>query len=323
VLERIYQPIKKELKELEKNFSSIIRTDVSIIKDIFSYVVSVKGKRLRPVLLLLCSGLKGKPTETSIQTAIIVELLHSATLIHDDVVDNSNLRRGNPSVNSVWENKISVLIGDYLFAHIFGSLVDLNDPRLIKIIADVTSQMSQGELLQMERAQDFQMNEETYMKLISRKTASLLAATCQIGAITSSENNDTEHIENMKTFGENLGIAFQIKDDLLDFYGTQENLGKPIGKDLIENIITLPVMFSLKNTDKNTHKKILSILENGKENEIQIIIEFVKKSGGLEYAEKKANFYIKSALDCLDKYPSSQYKESLILLSEYITARNK
>ena len=257
------------------------------------------------------------------QTAIIVELLHSATLIHDDVVDNSNLRRGNPSVNSIWENKISVLIGDFLFAHIFGSLVGMGDARLIKIIAEVTSQMSQGELLQMERAQDFQMDEETYMQLISHKTASLLSATCQIGAITSSENNDSEHIDNMRKFGENLGIAFQIKDDLLDFYGNQKELGKPIGKDLIENIITLPVLISLKNTDETTRKRILSILENGKKTEMQTIIDFVKTSGGLAYAEEKANYYINSALNCLDNYPSSQHKESLILLSEYITARNK
>ncbi|MBC8183952.1 polyprenyl synthetase family protein [candidate division KSB1 bacterium] len=323
MLEKICLPIKKELEELEQEFSSIIETDVKLIQDIFSYVISNKGKRLRPILLLLCSGLKGKSTEISLKTAMIVELLHSATLIHDDVVDNSNLRRGNPSVNSIWENKISVLIGDFLFAHIFGSLVGMKDNRLIKIIAEVTSQMSQGELLQMERVQDFQMDEETYMKLISRKTASLLAATCQIGAITSSVDNETKHIENMRMFGENLGIAFQIKDDLLDFYGSQDDLGKPIGKDLIENIITLPVLYSLKNTDEDTREKMLSILENGKEDEMQTIIEFVKKSGGLNYAEKKANFYIKSALDCLDNYPPSLYKESLILLSEYITARNK
>jgi len=323
VLEKICLPIKKELKELDQEFSSIIETDVKLIKDIFSYMVSNKGKRLRPILLLLCSGLKGKPTRASLQTAMIVELLHSATLIHDDVVDNSNLRRGNPSVNSIWENKISVLIGDFLFAHIFGSLVGMKDNRLIKIIAEVTSQMSQGELLQMERAQDFQMDEETYMTLISHKTASLLAATCQIGAISSSVDSDAEHIENMRLFGENLGIAFQIKDDLLDFFGNQEDIGKPIGKDLIENIITLPVMYSLKNTDESTRKKMLSILENGKEKEMKTIIEFVKQSGGHEYAEDKANFYIQSALNCLEKYPSSQYKDSLILLSEYITARNK
>ena len=163
MLEKICLPIQQELKELEKNFSSVVKTDVQIIKDIFSYVVSKKGKRLRPILLLLSSGLNGKPTHKSIQTAIIIELLHSATLIHDDVVDNSDLRRGNPSVNSIWENKISVLIGDYLFAHIFGSLVGMDDPRLIQIISEVTSQMSQGELLQMERSQEFQMDEETYM----------------------------------------------------------------------------------------------------------------------------------------------------------------
>jgi len=322
VLEEICLPIKEELRQLEGKFKKIIKSDVQLIKDIFTYIVSSKGKRLRPILLLLCSGLNGKPTKKSIEAALLVELLHTATLIHDDVVDNSHLRRGNPSINSIWENKISVLIGDFLFAYIFNRLVDLDDYKVIKIISEVSTKMSQGELLQMEKAQDFQMNENIYMRLIYYKTASLLAATCQIGALTS-DNCDSEDEKNLRMFGENLGIAFQIKDDLLDYYGTEKNLGKPIGKDLLENIITLPVLYSLNKADKNARSEIISILQNGEDSKLPSVIQFVKESGGIDYAEQKADFFIRQAQKCLDNYPDSPYKQSLILLSDYITSREK
>jgi len=185
VLDKIREPIENDLKELEIRFQSIIETDVTLIKDVFNHIVATKGKRLRPILLLLCSGLRGKPTEKSYQAAVIVELLHTATLIHDDVVDNSNFRRGAPSINSIWENKISVLIGDYLFAEVLHHITRLEDLRLIQVVSNVTRLMSQGELLQMEKAREFQIDEATYFRLISNKTASLTAATCQLGAMTS------------------------------------------------------------------------------------------------------------------------------------------
>ncbi len=322
MLEKICFPIKNELNELENRFKSIIETDVTLIKEIFNYIVASKGKRLRPMLLFLTCGLTGKPTAKAIDAAIIVELLHTATLIHDDVVDNSYLRRGNPSINSLWENKISVLIGDYLFASIFKNLVAMNDPRLIKIIAEVTTKMSQGELLQMEKANDFQINEETYLRLISLKTASLLAATCQIGALTAANSNG-QHEKDLQKFGENLGIAFQIKDDLLDYYGSEENLGKPIGKDLIENIITLPVLHSLNQVNEHKREIIIASLKENNNGNAESIIEFVRRHGGIEYAEQKADFYIQQAMACLDSYPDSPYKESLMILANYITARNK
>ena len=164
MLDKIRKPIEKELRDLESRFQSIVETDVILIKEIFSYIVSTKGKRLRPILLFLCSSLQGKPTDKTLEAATIVELLHTATLIHDDVVDNSNMRRGAPSINSIWENKISVLIGDYLFAEVLFNLTRLNDPKMLKIIANITRQMSQGELLQMEKAHDFQMDEKTYFR---------------------------------------------------------------------------------------------------------------------------------------------------------------
>lgn len=319
MIEQIRQPIEHELNILESRFQQLIKTDVALIKEIFNYVVLTKGKRLRPMLLFLCGNLQGHLTEKSYSAAVIVELLHTATLIHDDVVDNSDLRRGSPSVNSIWDNKIAVLIGDYLFAEVLAGLSDLDDLKLIQVISNVSKQMSQGELLQMEKARDFQMDEATYFRLISNKTASLTAATCQLGALTSTQS-DPEHVENLRTFGEKLGISFQIKDDLLDFHGSTEKLGKPIGKDLLENIITLPILFSLRQADQKTRDEILSILNNSPMDR-ERIIAFVEETGGIEYATRQAQHFIQQALRCLDRYPDTAYKQSLIQLANYITMR--
>jgi len=247
-------------------------------------------------------------------------VLHTATLIHDDVVDNSDMRRGAPSVNSIWENKISVLIGDFLFAEVLNNLTKLNDLRLIQIVSRITRQMSQGELLQMEKAHDFQMDEKTYFRLIADKTASLTAATCQLGALTSTEP-DPDHVENLRRFGEYLGIAFQIKDDLLDFDGSEKKLGKPIRKDLLENIITLPILYSLKQGSGKTRNEILSLLKNGKSDQQGAIFKFVRDTGGIRYATEQAEFFIQNANACLDRYADSPYKDSLILLANFITSR--
>lgn len=320
MLDKIRKPIEKHLNQLERRFQAIVETDVTLIKEIFAHIVSTKGKRLRPILLFLCSNLHGESTEKTLEAATIVELLHTATLIHDDVVDSSDMRRGAPSVNLIWENKISVLIGDYLFAEVLYNLTKLDDPKMLDIIASITRLMSQGELLQMEKAHDFQMDEATYFRLISNKTASLTAATCQLGGL-SSTLPDPDHVENLRVFGENLGIAFQIKDDLLDYDGSAEKLGKPIGKDLLENIITLPILYSLNQADEQTRKQMLLILENGQLDNKESIQKFVKKHGGREYANNQAERYIKQAQKCLARYEESPYKESLMLLSSFITSR--
>lgn len=320
MLNIIRKPIEQELNELESRFRSIIKTDVKLINDIFNHIIATKGKRLRPMLLLLCSNLQGKPTEKAIEAATIVELLHTATLIHDDVVDNSDMRRGLPSINSIWENKISVLIGDFLFAEVLYHLTRLNDPRMLEIIAQITTQMSQGELLQMERAQDFQMDEDTYFQLIHNKTASLTAATCQLGGLCCTQP-DPDHIENLGEFGHHLGIAFQIKDDLLDYDGTIDKLGKPIGKDLLENIITLPLLHSLKQADETTRQEILSILRNGRLDQKDKIYDFVRDHGGYDYANQLALYHIQQAERRLERYQDSPYKQSLLLLTKFITSR--
>ena len=320
MLDKIRKPIEKQLNQLELRFQSIVETDVTLIKEIFTHIVSTKGKRLRPILLFLCSNLHGKSTEKTLEAATIVELLHTATLIHDDVVDNSDMRRGAPSVNSIWENKISVLIGDYLFAEVLYNLTKLDDPKMLDIIASITRQMSQGELLQMEKAHDFQIDEKIYFRLITNKTASLTAATCQLGGL-SSTLPDPDHVENLRVFGKNLGIAFQIKDDLLDYDGSAQKLGKPIGKDLLENIITLPILYSLSQVDESTRKEILLILENGQPDKKESIRKFVQKHGGREYANHQAERHIKQAQQCLARYEESPYKESLFMLSSFITSR--
>ena len=320
MLDKIRKPIEKQLNQLELRFQSIVETDVTLIKEIFTHIVSTKGKRLRPILLFLCSNLHGKSTEKTLEAATIVELLHTATLIHDDVVDNSDMRRGAPSVNSIWENKISVLIGDYLFAEVLYNLTKLDDPKMLDIIASITRQMSQGELLQMEKAHDFQIDEKIYFRLITNKTASLTAATCQLGGL-SSTLPDPDHVENLRVFGENLGIAFQIKDDLLDYDGSAQKLGKPIGKDLLENIITLPILYSLNQADKQTRKEMILILEDGQLDKKESIRKFVQKHGGREYANLQAERHIKQAQQCLARYEESPYKESLFMLSSFITSR--
>ncbi len=320
MLDKIRKPIEKQLNQLELRFQSIVETDVTLIKEIFTHIVSTKGKRLRPILLFLCSNLHGKSTEKTLEAATIVELLHTATLIHDDVVDNSDMRRGAPSVNSIWENKISVLIGDYLFAEVLYNLTKLDDPKMLDIIASITRQMSQGELLQMEKAHDFQIDEKIYFRLITNKTASLTAATCQLGGL-SSTLPDPDHVENLRVFGENLGIAFQIKDDLLDYDGSAQKLGKPIGKDLLENIITLPILYSLNQADKQTRKEMILILEDGQLDKKESIRKFVQKHGGREYANHQAERHIKQAQQCLARYEESPYKESLFMLSSFITSR--
>jgi len=321
VLDLIRKPIEQQLNELEFRFQSLIQTDVKLINDILNHIIATKGKRLRPMLLLLCSNLQGQATKEAIEAATIVELLHTATLIHDDVVDNSDMRRGAPSVNSIWENKISVLIGDFLFAEVLNRLTHLNDPKMLEIIAHITIQMSQGELLQMERAQNFEMDESTYFRLIHNKTASLTAATCQLGGLCCTQP-DLDHIENLAEFGYHLGIAFQIKDDLLDYDGSVAKLGKPINKDLLENIITLPLLYSLKQADERTRQQILSILQDrGNSNQRNKIVDFIRQFGGREYAEQQADYHIQQAEQRLQRYQDSPYKQSLLLLTKFIISR--
>jgi len=320
-LKEIRIPILHELEEVENEFQKILQSDVELITNVVHHVTSAKGKRIRPIILLLSSGMIGEITHQSIQAATIIELLHTATLIHDDVVDDSDMRRGAPSVNNIWNNKISVLLGDYMFSSVLFCMSKLNNPDITHVLVDVARKMSKGELLQLQYGKNYQMEESTYFQLIRNKTASLLAASCELGAVTS-RNEDTKNYENLRKFGEYLGIAFQIKDDLLDLTGKETEIGKPVAKDLIGNTMTLPILYGLRNTSMKNREYLISLMNNGLNiKDVELLKNFVREVGGIDYAVKKADHYITEAYKCLERYEDSKYKQSLVQLSQFILHR--
>lgn len=321
-LKEICKPIKEELSAYEREYKKLLKSNVFLIDKVIQYIITQKGKRLRPILVLLSSRLhNGIPLDSrNLKAAAIMELLHTATLIHDDVVDGSHQRRGLPSVNSIWKNKISVLIGDYLFSKALLAMLSLKSMRAYKIISETAERMSQGELLGVERSKDYWMDEEVYFRLIADKTASLLAAACQLGAVASTENE--EDIAAMKDFGENLGIAFQIRDDLLDILGVEKNTGKPLGSDIRDNKITLPLLYAFKQAQKREARRIIRMIKHdANKHEIKEITAFIEAHGGINYAMEKANKFSEKAIRTLDRYPDSPYKTSLINLVNFITTR--
>lgn len=324
MLEEIAAPITTELHETEREFRTLVKSNVPIINDIIDHVAVYKGKRLRPILLLLCSGMTGGISKDSIRAAAVVELLHTATLIHDDVIDVSGLRRGGPSVNAIWGNKASILIGDLFFSRVLRWLAQFKNPEVTHMLSMSINWICEGELMQLRNGYAHAIiKEKDYFSLITRKTASLLAAACELGAISSRSNNNNEDRSTLKRFGGHLGVAFQIKDDLMDFNGTQECLGKPVSKDLIENTMTLPLLYGLENATNGDHEKIMGILKRGiRDTDMDIIRRFVRKSGGIAYAEKRAKQYTSTALSLLNDYEDSVYKRSLTKLADFITDRN-
>ncbi len=325
ILEEIRKPIEEELKHVEIEFQRSLKSNVGLIDQIVQHIACYKGKRLRPIFLLLCSGMMGGITRVSIKAASIVELLHTATLVHDDVVDEADIRRGGPSVNSIWQNKTSILMGDFIFSSVLYNLSGLNDLRLIHVISNVAKRMSQGELLQLQHGHNHDIEEETYFELIAEKTASLLSASCELGGLTAASTecaNNEEYIRSLRRFGDYLGMAFQIRDDLLDFTGNQETLGKPIANDLLENIITLPLLYALKQSSNHNLSMIRDILDRGiHEKDVDIIIQFARDNGGIEYASKKADEFRRKAIDELNHFTDSIYKQNLIALTDFITQR--
>jgi octaprenyl-diphosphate synthase len=323
-LKEICQPITDELNEFEEQFKLCLNSNVLLLNNVVEYIIAHKGKRLRPVLVFITANMVGRSTDATIKAALLIELLHTATLLHDDVVDESELRRGGATINKTWQNKIAILAGDYLFATVLQMLVELEQVETFKILSEVTRRMSGGELLQIERSRDYSMEEAVYFQLISDKTASLLAASCQLGGLTSNPQQNPTTIDSLKNLGEYLGIAFQIKDDLLDYDGDVKIIGKPTGNDIIENKITLPLSFALKNADQKERQKIIKLFENGNtENKVEIVKKFVRKNGGITYAEERAVQYIQKAGQILVEYPDSEYKTALISLMNYVTQREK
>lgn len=317
----IQQPVQYELNQFNKVFKETLKSDKRIVDFIIKFILRQKGKKIRPLLVLLSAKVSGEVNMRSYRGAALVELLHTATLVHDDVVDEAEKRRGLPSLNNIWGNKISVLMGDYLLSKGLMIAVDGEDYDFLKLITDTVKRMSEGELLQIYKTKKLDIDEATYLKIISDKTASLLSTCCAIGAM--STTNSLEKIDALKNYGEYLGIAFQIKDDILDFTGTKI-IGKPLGGDIREKKLTLPLIHTLSKEDKSNASEIMRTIKKGKkEGRIKEIIELVKSNGGIEYSLEMAYNYSEKARICLDVFEESEYKNSLLSLIDFVIDRDK
>jgi len=320
-LKEICRPIEKDLEDFEKEFEASLRSEVFLIDKVVRYIVRHRGKRFRPILVLLTSRLAGQWEPRASKAATIVELLHTATLIHDDVVDRSMLRRGAWTVNALWKNKVSVLMGDYLFAQAFQTMLELRSLEVIEVISRAARRMSQGELLQVERSRDFRMEESTYFRLIADKTAALIGASCELGALASHQT--AEQRKALRDFGENLGIAFQIRDDLLDYIGLEKTTGKPIGNDLRGNKVTLPLLHAIENSSWVEARRVIHLVRKSlKKENFDEVVAFVKAKGGITYAMEQAQAFAQKAVETLSLFPDSPYKASLTGLVEFVTVRD-
>ncbi|WP_113924078.1 polyprenyl synthetase family protein [Cognataquiflexum aquatile] len=320
-LKQIQAPIATEMEEFETKFRDFMKSKVKLLDHITNYIVRRKGKQMRPMFVFLTAGMCGGISESTYRGAALIELLHTATLVHDDVVDDSNYRRGFFSINALWKNKIAVLVGDYLLSRGLLLSVDNGDFDLLKIVSNAVREMSEGELLQMAKSRKLDITEDVYYTIIRQKTASLIASCCAVGASTSGATG--EIIDKMRTFGEKIGMAFQIKDDLFD-YGEDE-IGKPLGIDIKEKKMTLPLIYALNNASWLDKRKIIYLVRNKNEDKKSVneVISFVKKSGGLAYANEAMNRYFEEAMVLLTEFPDSEYKHSLEGLVRYTIERKK
>lgn len=311
--------IATELATFEQKFAQSVKSQTPLLDRIMKYIIKRKGKQLRPMFVFLSAKLHGTVNESTYRAAALVELLHTATLVHDDVVDESLERRGFFSINALWKNKIAVLVGDYLLSKGLLLSTDAEDFKHLHILSDAVRQMSEGELLQIEKARKLNLKEEIYFEIIKSKTASLLSSACAVGAWSTSKNEN--RTERMKLFGEKTGIAFQIKDDLFD-YGN-DNIGKPTGNDLKEKKLTLPLIYTLNNIDTAEKRKIIYIIKNENKNaeKIKYVLEKVVEEGGIEYAITKMNQYRDEALAILFEFPKSDVRDGLEELVRYTTDR--
>jgi len=319
-LSEISNPISKELADFSNHFNQSMKSDVFLVDMVAKYILKQKGKKVRPLLVFLSGELCGGINERSFRGATLVELLHTATLVHDDVVDSAEERRGLPSINAVWKNKVAVLMGDYLLSKGLMLAVDGEDFDFLKVITTAVKRMSEGELNQIGKTKKLDIDESAYYRIISDKTASLLSTCCEIGARGSTKNE--EMISAMKNFGENLGIAFQIRDDILDYIGTSRVIGKPLGGDIKEKKITLPLIYSLGKAEKKEADKIKKFIKQSrKSGNVKDVINFVHKYNGIAYAEKSAGKYADKAKEYLNIFEDSEVKQALLSLTDFVTNR--
>lgn len=321
VTEQIKQPILAEMELFEKKFHEAMSSKVALLNRITYYIVNRKGKQMRPMFVFLTAKMisGGTVNERTYRGASVIELIHTATLVHDDVVDDSNKRRGFFSINALWKNKIAVLVGDYLLSKGLLLSIDNGDFDLLRIISVAVREMSEGELLQIEKARRLDITEDVYYEIIRQKTATLIAACCSLGAC--SVEPEGPHIENMRKFGELIGMAFQIKDDLFDY--TDDAIGKPTGIDIKEQKMTLPLIYALNNCTEQEKRWLINSVKNHNKDKKRVkeVIAFVKAKNGLGYAEQKMLQFRDEALQLLQDYPQSAYKDALTLMVNYVTER--
>ena len=306
----------------ENKFKDSLKSHVSLIDKIMHYIIKRKGKQMRPMFVFLTAKLFGKFEKNTYRAASMIELLHTATLVHDDVIDEADFRRGYFSINALWKNKIAVLVGDFLLSRGLLLAVKHEEFELLKIMSTAVQDMSEGELLQIEKARKLDITEKVYFDIIRKKTATLIAACCASGANSVGEDKNT--VETMRLFGEKAGIAFQIKDDLFDY--TQSTfIGKPTGIDIREQKMTLPLIYTLNNVSKEEKSKIINIVKNHHENDKKVaeLIELVKDNGGLNYAENLMIEYRNEALEILNQFDDNEARKSLNLLLNYVVNRKK
>ena len=322
-LDKIIIPIAGDLLQYEKEFKAALDSEVKLINSVSNYLIKNKGKSFRPILTLLCSRLCGQPTIHTYKAAAMMELLHVATLIHDDIVDDAKTRRGKPSIKQIWKNKISVLMGDYILSKALINMVSLKDFEALDLISKTAEKLSAGEILQMEKSITRNMTKNIYYDMINQKTASLISSSCELGAITTSKSDKDRKATS--EYGKNLGMAFQIKDDLFDFLGSEFQTGKESGGDVKKNMLTLPLIYSIESTSRKERNRLKAIIRKKKKSSetIMEIKEIIEKSGGFNYANKKLDEFSSNAIDSISSYNDGEIKNSLIELVHFNKDRDR
>ncbi|MDE5419874.1 polyprenyl synthetase family protein [Labilibaculum sp. DW002] len=318
----IKAPVKEEMDQFETYFKDSMKTKVRLLNVINRYIIKRKGKEIRPILVFLSAKLAGTINDSTYTAAALTQLLHTATLIHDDVVDEAYERRGFFSVNALWKTKAAVLVGDFLLSKGLLIALDNNEFGQLKVVSDAVREMSEGELLQLEKSRKLNITEEVYFDIIYKKTASLIASCTELGAISAGASEEDQ--QKLKQFGSHLGIAFQMKDDLFD-YEKQGTIGKPTGNDIKEKKLTLPLIYALRNISDKDRRWALKIIRKHNKNKVKVneLISFVKDNGGIDYTSQKMIEYKQKAMNILHEFPTSEAREALINLVDYTISRNK
>ncbi len=322
-LKQITSPIFEDIKLFEQEFRDALHSEVRLINTIGRYILRHKGKHIRPILTILSSRLVGSPSLNSYRAAAMIELLHIATLVHDDVVDEADKRRGFLSINRVWKNKVAVLMGDFILSKALINMVGIRDFNALELISNTAEQLSAGEILQIEKSLTRSMTEDVYYNMIYQKTASLIATSCELGAITA--NGKEKDRDAMRTYGGKLGMAFQVKDDLFDLWGTEKQTGKDVGSDVKKNMITLPLIHTYSKLTKAESRQIKRILAMKKKsgNDLQELKGLIEDAGGFDYAHQKIDDFSNQAMEAIAPYPDSPFKQSMVDLISYNVHRQR